>query len=208
MKTLIEDKNEEIKTIINKKDDEIKKVRTEIKTEVDKRTETVNELEQYGRRNNIRISGLRNDKPYTTSQETAWQVVSFLNEKMGLDLSVQQIDIAHRLGPFSRERNRNVIVKFISRQVKYNILAHCNALRNTGVYINEDLTRLNQKVLSSMRLKDTVNVEKSWSFEGKLFLKRKGEEKREEVTYSNYDAWLILPWPKERTPAANNTTMS
>ena len=89
---------------------------------------------------------------------------------MGLDLSVQQIDIGHRLGPFSRDRNRNVIVKFISRQVKFNILAHCSALRNTGVYINEDLTRLNSKVLSSMRLKDPGNVEKAWSYEGKLFL--------------------------------------
>ena len=51
-----------------------------------------------------------------------------------------------------------------------------------------------------MRLKDKVNVEKAWSYEGKLFLKRKGEEKHEVVTYKDYDAWLNLLWPKEKTP--------
>lgn len=203
MKKLIEEKDDETKSIINKKNVELKAVKTEIKTETDKRKESLNEIEQYSRRNNIRISGLRNDKPYVTSQETAWQVVSFLNEKMDLDLSVQQIDIAHRLGPFSRDSNRNVIVKFISRQVKINILSNCSALRNTGVYINEDLTRLNSKVLSSMRLKDPENIERAWSYEGKLFLKRKGEEKHEQTIYKDYDKWLDLDWPKKKTSRWN-----
>ena len=58
-----------------------------------------------------------------------------------------------------------------------------------------------------MRLKDTVNVEKAWSYEGKLFLKRKGEERHVVVTYNNYDAWLNLPWPKEKTPFVNTSAM-
>ena len=199
MKQRIEEQNEEIQTIINQKDNEIKKVKADLMSEVDEQKEALNELDQYGRRNSFRISGLRHDKPFISSQETAWQVVTFLNERMGLDLSVHQIDIAHRLGHFRRDRNRNIIVKLISRQVKYNIFARVDALRNTGVYINEDLTHLNQQVLSSMRLKDKINVEKAWSFEGKLFVKRKGKPKHEEVTYKNYEEWLELPWPEERT---------
>ena len=93
-------------------------------------------------------------------------MVNFINEKMDINLSVHQIDVAHRLGPFSRDTNRNIKVKFVSRQVKFNILTHCKELKNTGVYINEDLTRLNQKVLSSMRLKDPKSVERAWSYEG------------------------------------------
>ena len=117
---------------------------------------------------------------------------------MDIKLSVQQIDIAHRLGPFSRETNRNVIVRLVSRQVKFNILSNCNVLKNTGVYINEDLTHTNQQVLSSMRLKDTNSVEKAWSFEGKLYLRRKGAHENELVTFQQFDEWLNLPWPKKK----------
>ena len=155
-------------------------------------------MEQYGRRNNIRIVGLRNDKPFETSQDTAWQVVNFINDKMDINISVHQIDIAHRLGPYSRDTNRNIIVRLISRQVKFNVLTHCKELKKTGVYINEDLTHTNQKVLSSMRLKDPKTVERAWSYEGKLYLRRKGANENELITYSHFDEWLNLPWPKKK----------
>ena len=161
MKQEIKKKDDELKSMINKKHDEIKEAKLNIKTEADEIKGDLNDLEQYGRRNNIRIVGLRNDKPFETSQDTAWQVVNFINDKMDINISVHQIDIAHRLGPYSRDTNRNIIVRLISRQVKFNVLTHCKELKNTGVYINEDLTHTNQKVLSSMRLKDPKTVERA-----------------------------------------------
>ena len=77
--------------------------------------------------------------------------------------------------------------------VKYNVLTHCKELKNTGVYINEDITRTNQKVLSSMRLKDPKIVERAWSYEGKLYLRRKGANENELIRYSHFDEWLNLP---------------
>ena len=54
-----------------------------------------------------------------------------------------------------------------------------------------------------MRLKDPENIERAWSYEGKLFLKRNGEEKHEQTIYKDYDKWLDLDWPKKKTSRWN-----
>ena len=73
---------------------------------------------------------------------------------------------------------------------------HLNTV-SLNIVLLIDLTRKNQKVLSSMRLKDPKSVEKAWSYEGKLFLRRKGAHENELVTYAQFDEWLNLPWPKK-----------
>ena len=133
-------------------------------------------------------------------------MVQFLNERMDLGIMVHQIDIAHRLGKYIRGSSRPIIIKFISRQVKSNIFANAKQLKISGVYLNEDLTRLNLKVLSSMRLKDPGNVEKSWSIDGKLYIKWKAGGKTELVKYANFNTWLSLPWPNEIAAAAPNSS--
>ncbi|KAH3736102.1 hypothetical protein DPMN_042663 [Dreissena polymorpha] len=76
---------------------------------MEKQSGKLNELEQYGRRNNIRIAGLaeasnnknNNNNKITseTAEETSKAIIQFLNEKIeGLNLCINDIDIAHRLG--------------------------------------------------------------------------------------------------------------
>ena len=61
-----------------------------------------NELEQYSRRNNIRIWGIpekvEKGETYESMETTVSLVVKTLNEKMGLNLENRDIDIAHRIG--------------------------------------------------------------------------------------------------------------
>ena len=114
---------------------------------------------------------------------------------MGLEISAYDIDVAHRLGNYQDQKIRPVIVKFVSRQTKFNVMKNTKKLKGTTLSVNEDLTNLNHKVLSSMRLKDKTKVVKAWSYEGKLFFKNK-EDKTAVVTYPDYQAWLDLPWPK------------
>ena len=102
MKKTINKNDEEFEREINKKNKDLQKTLKDAKTENDKYEERLNELEQYGRRNNMRITNLGYDKPYSTSEETAWQVVNFLNERMDLALSVHEIDIAHRIGRYTQ----------------------------------------------------------------------------------------------------------
>ena len=68
-------------------------------------------------------------------------------------------------------------------------------LRGTKLSVNEDLTWLNQQVLSSMRLNAKDKVVKAWSFEGKLYLKDK-KDKTEMIPFSKYQSWIDL-WPKK-----------
>ena len=106
---------------------------------------------------------------------------------MGLELSAYDIDVAHRLGKYEEHKIRAVIVKFVSRQTKFNFMKHTKTLKGTKYSVNEDLTSLNRKMLSSMRLKEnpTTKVMKAWSFEGKPYFKNK-EEKTENVKFSDY----------------------
>lgn len=71
-------------------------------------------------------------------------------------------------------------------------------LKGTVIYINEDLTKLNRKVLTAMRKKSMDTVEKAWSFNGKLFWKDKCDN-IEMVTFKDFAFWLSMPWPENET---------
>ena len=135
-------------------------------------------------------------------------IIKLNNTRLGLSLNYQDIDIAHRLGRFKHGKRRPVIVKFVHRHVKHNVLRNAHKLKNTSLSINEDLTYINQSVLASLRLKpkgkDTI--EKSWSVEGKLFAKYKNNVVKQ-VKYEDYAEWLALPWPKEETNGMESTDM-
>ena len=70
-------------------------------------------------------------------------------------------------------------------------------MRITNISINNDLTKLNYKELSSVRLKDKVNITKAWSFDGKLCNKDK-ECTPSVVKYEDYAQWLAIPFPETK----------
>ncbi|KAH3836756.1 hypothetical protein DPMN_110131 [Dreissena polymorpha] len=98
-----------------------------------------NETEQYSRRNNIKIRGLPDTDPRETALDSAKKIVQFLKEKDIASLSLSDIDIAHRL-PNTHNKNRDIIVRFVSRLVRDEVMSQRRKLKNTGVFINEDLT--------------------------------------------------------------------
>jgi hypothetical protein len=49
------------------------------------------------------------------------------------------------------EKNRPVIVKFVRRQVKNDIMQNVSKLKSTWLYISHDPTWLSQQLLSSLR---------------------------------------------------------
>ena len=81
--------------------------------------------------------------------------------------------------------------------MKHNIMRNTRHLKNTNISINDDLTKLNYKVLSSLRLKDKVNITKAWSYDGKLYQKDK-DCISSVVTYEDYAQWLAIPFPERK----------
>ena len=208
--------NDSLKKTISKLQTEIDNRKTEIEdqkaensklqAQIEKSAETangkINDLEQYGRRNNLKISGLPESEGDETAEMTTGIVIDKLNNVIdNLNLRGEDIDIAHRLGPKRNRRwgqetvsARRVIIKFNSRIKRYNILRNRKLFKGTDIFVNEDLTQINQNVLACVRKKMADEVKQSWSINGHIFYESQTGEKIE-VKYCDFQEWVDLPWP-------------
>ncbi|KAH3802154.1 hypothetical protein DPMN_155825 [Dreissena polymorpha] len=122
-----------------------------------------------------------------------------MSHHLNVHLEYKDIEIAHRLGKYIPNKNRAVIVKFVRRQTKIDVMKRAKQLKGTGIYINEDLTKINAEVLASLRLKEPSHFERAWSHEGKLFVRYNGIDRNEHVDYKQNQNWLSKPWPQKET---------
>jgi regulator of replication initiation timing len=213
LESQIFDKNSEtdkLKKQLESKQSEIEKLKEEnqdLRNKFDREILSskmiANEQEQYSRKNNVRVQGVPEDEAKESSENCTKKTLQLLNAKMGLDIKDTDVGIAHRLGKFKDGKNRPVIVQFVRKQTKINIMSQTKKLKDTGIYINHDLTKLNNEVLASLRLKDKKRVEKCWFYEGKIFAAFKNELSPEmepitrQILFKEYNYWLELPWPEK-----------
>lgn len=158
-----------------------------------------NKLEQYSRRSHIRIIGL----PIRSGTDCKRVVSTFISENLKnrngepLHCAPSDIDAAHPLPlrpPSSREsdpdstslKSKNqripaVIVRFHDRELRDSIIKARRSLKgrrsnsNAPMYsIVEDLTSKNAALLQRLRDQPAV-YEAAWSWEGKIYARRKGE---------------------------------
>lgn len=126
----------------------------------------INNLEQYSRRNSIRIYGLHDEDKEESSTKTMDLVINMVKNKLELPISRQDIDTAHRLGPFKSDANRPVICKFLSRETKHRVVHARKKLKGSAVVVREDLTQKNAKLLETVSRKEEVR--NAWSDEGRI----------------------------------------
>nr|KAG5688004.1 hypothetical protein BaRGS_022945 [Batillaria attramentaria] len=134
----------------------------------------MHDLEQYGRRNNIKIYGLAEESKSETAVETGVVVRKFCRE--GLGVTVAETDIDHRLGARQRDRHRSIIVKFVRREVKQEVVRQRRKLKQSGIVVTDDLTPRHQQLLRNM--KEVVSRDNCWSAEGSVFVKLGGQVKK------------------------------
>lgn len=186
------------------------KLQNQVIIENESLKEALNDAQQYSRANNVRVNGIINDRENQSADEATNAVIKIFNKHMNMDLSVDDIDIAHRIGPYKDGKNRPIIVKFLQRRTKFEVIKRIPSLikAKTGIYINEDLTPLNNEVLSSLRLKAKDRIAGCWSVQGKIYAKfitekgQNGEPDKyntERIRYKDFNTWLKLPWPKKQT---------
>lgn len=125
---------------VNKMELEIK----ELKENNEKLENKLNDLEQYGRRNNIRIYGINKGRSMKIeTNELEKEVVRQLNEKTGCALVNHQIEACHYL---DKSQNQ-VIVRFVSRKTRDEVFYRKKGFRGTKVSVTEDLTSKNYHLL-------------------------------------------------------------
>ena len=125
-----------------------------------------NALEQYGRRNNIEITGIPNS---VSDQNLEKEVVDILKE-INVVVSANDIEACHRMGPPKNE-SKKTIVRFVNRKHAKKALINRKNLRNItaqkNVFINENLTVRNNKIAYlSRKLKRSGHVEKAYTKDG------------------------------------------
>ena len=138
----------------------------------------LNDLEQYSRKNNVRVFGIPDKDRGEKAHQSEQLVLNLFKEKLGINwLNHDNIEIAHRTGQYSEKSNRAIIVKFTSRKAKNEIIMKRSQLKGSKVSIAEDLTVENVRRLRELSALDVCA--QSWSFGGKLFCKNGNDEKIE-----------------------------
>ena len=136
---------------------EIKELRDEIKQKdnkinnLEKRvtelSQTTDNLEQYSRRNSLRIFG-KEESDYEDPSKLALDII-----KKDLNLDIKGIDCAHRVGKKRQERKtpRPILVKFTSYADGDAVFRQRSKLKGTQIFINEDLTQVRSALLYTAR---------------------------------------------------------
>ena len=124
-------------------------------------------LEQYTRRETIRISGL----PEEEGEDVIGKVVD-LGKKIGVDLDTKDISVVHRNGRKIQGQHRQILCRFVSRASADKLHAKRSHLKDfaeyrSKVFINEDLTPLRSRMLGYA--KSVPGVKRVSSKNGRIF---------------------------------------
>lgn len=151
-KTIVSAIIKAMQSISDSKDQRIEQLETQVAVLEKKLTELddkVDESSQYERRDTIIISGpvlpqeVNNERPSDVA-------VNAIKQNLHINVSPDDINIAHRIGKKSQTNNRPIIVKLHSRQKKYDIMNACITVK-PNLYINESLTPKRLGLLNLLR---------------------------------------------------------
>lgn len=126
---------------------------------------SMNSLEQYSRRNCVRIFGIKEK-----SGENTDEIVCNVAQKIGITFDVSDIDRSHRVGkvPADKEKSRGIIAKFRSYKCCQQLILNRKKLKGMHISVFEDLTASNFKLL-----RDAQSCPKTlaaWSLSGRIYV--------------------------------------
>ena len=189
-----------IKCLKNAITSELKQANTELKNliiEKDKKIAVlesrVDDLEQYTRIDDLIISGLgvrhtsyaraaahgnARETPDAATQDDLEnvedQVVGFFASK-GINVDKREISACHLLKAKNPTDKPPIIVRFVNRKSKVNILKNGRMLKGTNVYVNEHLSKKNADIAGFARqLKRRQRIHSTWTRNCKVLIKTNG----------------------------------
>ena len=156
--------------------------------------ERLDEMEQYSRRDNVIVRGLKEDGSENTTEK-----VCELAKEIGVKIEPKDVSTSHRVGMKKEDKPRPIVVKFVRRDTKTQMLIKKRALKSKehrkDVYIDEHLSPLRSKMIKAMRKDETL--EYVWCREGKLMCKKKGSDKKVIITKVD-ELFSKLEWSEEK----------
>ena len=162
----LQGENDRLKVKVEEQEELIEDMQDDIKSlkkEIERERELRNDLEQYQRRDSVRFLGVP-DEGKETPKQCEEKVLDIIHNVLGLDyIQHSDISVAHRVG-VRESKPRPIIVKFVTRKHKYEVIGKRRLLKGTKKGIIEDLTPLNMSRLFSA--KNHPDVKNAWTKEG------------------------------------------
>lgn len=129
---------------------------------------SLEEQEQYSRRNTLLLHGI----PERPQENTDKLLCDFAKEKLEIEISPMDLDRTHRVGSFtSRDgstRIRPVIAKFSRYGPRQAVYAARAKLKGSKIYIHENLTTERQIWMQKIRKKYPTPHNRVWSQDGRI----------------------------------------
>ena len=132
--------------------------------------ERCDDLEQYSRRNTMRIRGV----PETAGENTDAVVQELAARKLEVRVADHDVVRSHRVGRKTEDRQtpRDVIVRLTTHNMKATIMQSARKLKGTRIFINEDMTKTRATIAWEARnLKRDKKILDTWTRDGVVFVK-------------------------------------
>ena len=126
----------ELKQLVKDKETKIK----DLEKQVCELESSVDSLEQYSRRNSLRISGVP-EKEHESPVEVALELI---NKQMNVEMDHSALDRVHRVGRIKDGTSRPLLVKFATYRERHRVYRAKKTLKSNNsnrIFVNEDLTR-------------------------------------------------------------------
>lgn len=136
-----------------------------------------NNLEQYTRKNSVRLFGVKEIEDEETTPER--NAVKIFEDNLRVSLEDNEIEIAHRAGKYSPEgkfdakKARPILIKFQSHKSKEKIMKSKREFKGSNYWIAEDLTAINAgKVKTLNELRKAMKIKNVWTTDGKIRVRK------------------------------------
>lgn len=157
----------ELKRLVEQKDNKIKELEKHV-SDLDMNCDS---LEQYSRRNSVRVYGIV-EKEFENPVDVA---LDLINNKLKIDMNMSALDRVHRIGKKKNDAVRPLIVKFATYRERNRVYRAKQRLKSDNterIFLNEDLTRKRSLLLYQARqLKKRKRINDCWSFDGQVLIK-------------------------------------
>jgi uncharacterized protein YlxP (DUF503 family) len=138
----------------------------------------VNESDQYQRRNNLRIFGIK-EEDEEDEEDIEKKVLTLFNNTLQVTVKSSDIEAVHRLGNRDKLKDklknkgneippRGVIVRFVNRKHRELVIKNRKQLKGKKTVIVEDLTNENYRLYQ--KVKEDELCKQAWTTAGKIMM--------------------------------------
>ena len=147
-------------------------VSSNLKKEVDKLRDELDDQQQYSRRTCLLLHGVKEEQ----REDVESKVKEVLDSKLEVKLDEKDIARTHRLGKKKDDgKPRPIIIRFLSYRQRKKVFDKKRKLKGSKIILTENLSKKRYALLQ--RCKTEFGMDKVWSYDGRVYVIGNNEEK-------------------------------